>query len=49
VPRPGNNVHIPLKEEEAIRALFKVKPTKDMPRPGANPATKKKKRVKRKK
>jgi hypothetical protein len=33
VPHPGNTVHIPLKEEDAIRAFFKVKPTADMPRP----------------
>jgi hypothetical protein len=43
-----NNIHIPLPEEEALRLAFKVKPTKDMPRPGANPQKKavKKKRHK---
>src|SRR6185437_15165105 len=35
VPRPGNNVHIPLSEKDALRALLKVKPTEEMPRPGA--------------
>jgi hypothetical protein len=35
--KQGNNVHIPLPEKEALRLLFKVKPTEDMPRPGANP------------
>jgi hypothetical protein len=46
VPRPGNTVHIPLPEEKAIRLLLKVKPTADMPRPGANPTGPKKKRAK---
>lgn len=35
VPRPGDKIHIPLPEDEALRLLGKVKPTKDMPRPGA--------------
>lgn len=35
VPRPGDAIHIPLKTDEALRALLKVKPTADMPRPGA--------------
>lgn len=35
VPRPGDTIHIPLKTDEALRALLKVKPTADMPRPGA--------------
>jgi hypothetical protein len=34
VPRPGDNVHIPLDEHEALRLMLKVKPTKEMPRPG---------------
>ena len=34
MPRPGDNVHIPLEESEALRLLLKVKPTTDMPRPG---------------
>lgn len=38
---------IPLSTEEAIRLAFKVKPTADMPRPGANP-TKAKKAAKKK-
>jgi hypothetical protein len=33
--RPGwDNIHIPLNTGEALRALLKVKPTADMPRPG---------------
>jgi hypothetical protein len=34
--RPGDNVHIPLEESEALRLLLKVKPTVGMPRPGAH-------------
>lgn len=30
--KPGDNVHIPLKPEVAIKNLLKVKPTADMPR-----------------
>jgi len=41
LPRPGRNVHIPLKTDEALAALLKVKPTKDMPRPGKAKAQKK--------
>jgi hypothetical protein len=41
VPHPGNVIRIQLPEETAIRAFFRVKPTADMPRPGANPKTKK--------
>jgi hypothetical protein len=37
VPGAGNNVPIPLEEREALRLLLKVKPTAEMPRPGANP------------
>ena len=36
VPRPGDNIHIPLAEREALAALLAVKPTADMPRPGAS-------------
>ena len=36
VPRPGDKIHIPLKTDEALRLALKVKPTKDMPRPGAS-------------
>lgn len=35
--RQGNNVHIPLSTEKAIGLLLQVRPTKDMPRPGAHP------------
>jgi hypothetical protein len=44
MPRPGDTIHIPLKESEALAALLKVKPTPDMPRPGANPTRKKPKK-----
>jgi hypothetical protein len=47
MPRTGNTIHIPLPEREALRLLMKVKPTADMPRPGAQ-ATKAKKRPKAK-
>ena len=48
VPHPGDNVHIPLSEKDALRALLKVKPTGEMPRPGAaNKPAKKKSRAKR--
>jgi len=47
VPRPGNTIHIPLKEEDAILAFMRVKPTRDMPRPGANPMKAKRKRAKK--
>jgi hypothetical protein len=42
-PKPGNNIRIPLPEEEALNLLLKVKPTADMPRQ-RNPAAKPKKR-----
>jgi hypothetical protein len=35
VPHPGDKIHIPLKTDEALRLALQVKPTKDMPRPGA--------------
>jgi hypothetical protein len=41
VAHPGNKIHIPLSEREAIRLLGKVKPTADMPRPGASGKKKK--------
>jgi hypothetical protein len=47
VPRPGNNIHIPLETDEAICLLLKVKPTKDMPRPGTNPTKPRAKRTKK--
>jgi len=40
------NIRIPLPENEALRLLGKVKPTADMPRPGAQ-ATKAKPKKKR--
>ena len=48
MPRPGDKIHIPLPEREAVRLLGKVKPTADMPRPGASKskAYKKKPRTK---
>ena len=47
MPRPGDTIHIPLKEEDAILAFMRVKPTADMPRPGANPTKAKRKRTKK--
>lgn len=42
VPHPGNKIKIPVPEDQILRALLKVKPTKDMPRPGTSrpPGTK---------
>ncbi len=37
--RTGANIRIPLKTDEALAALLRVKPTKEMPRPGASKAT----------
>jgi hypothetical protein len=45
--RAGDNIHIPLRETDALRALLRVKPTADMPRPGAQ-ATKAKRKTKKK-
>jgi hypothetical protein len=42
-----SKLRIPLKERDALAGLLAVKPTADMPRPGANP-TQKKKPAKRK-
>ena len=36
VSHPGDKIHIPLKTDEALRLALHVKPTKDMPRPGAS-------------
>jgi hypothetical protein len=47
VPHPGDKIHIPLPFKEAVRGLLKVKPTQDMPRPGAQPTKPKKQRAKR--
>ena len=35
MPKPGDTIHIPLSFEQTIGAVLKVKPTADMPRPGA--------------
>jgi hypothetical protein len=45
--RTADNIHIPLKTEDAILAFMKVKPTADMPHPGANSMKAKRKRVKK--
>ena len=45
--KPGNKIHIPTSTNKALAALLKVKPTPDMPRPGAHPS-KPKKRTKHK-
>lgn len=42
MPKPGDTIHIPLKERDALRGLLAVKPTAEMPRPGASPIAKKK-------
>ena len=36
MPKPGDNICIPLAEPIALAGLLKVKPTADMPRPGAH-------------
>jgi len=38
--KPGNKIRIPLPEKKALELLLKVKPTADMPRPGAHPSKK---------
>jgi hypothetical protein len=43
----GNTIHIPLSEQEALAGFLKVKPTEDMPRPGANPTSNKKAKKKK--
>jgi hypothetical protein len=35
MPRTTDNIRIPLSEGEAVTLLGRVKPTADMPRPGA--------------
>ena len=42
MPKSGNKIHIPLPEKEALSLLLKVKPTVDMPRPGAQGSKSKK-------
>jgi len=37
----AEKIYIPLTWDEAVRRLLRVKPTADMPRPGANPSTRK--------
>jgi len=48
MPRPGDKIKIPLSAREAVRLLGKVKPTADMPRPGASKAKPKAKKAKKK-
>lgn len=36
MPRPGDTLHVPMKEAEFLSGLMKVKPTVEMPRPGTN-------------
>jgi hypothetical protein len=38
MPKPGNEIRIPLPEKEAVDLLLKVRPTAEMPRPGAQPS-----------
>jgi hypothetical protein len=45
----GDSIRIPLSEQDALAGLLKVKPTANMPRPGANPTGKKKARKTKKK
>lgn len=42
--KPGDLIRIPLPEKQALSLLLKVKPTADMPRPGAHPGKPKRKR-----
>jgi hypothetical protein len=49
MPKPGDNIHIPLPERDALAGLLRVKPTADMPRPGAQAMTAKRKAKPRKK
>jgi hypothetical protein len=43
VSRSHDPIRIPLSEREALRLALQVKPTKEMPRPGATKAAQKKK------
>jgi hypothetical protein len=45
--KPETNIHIPLRTDEAISLIARVKPTKDMPRPGAQATKAKPKRKQR--
>lgn len=44
MPKNGNKLRISLTEKQALDLLLKVKPTADMPRPGAHPGKPKGKR-----
>jgi hypothetical protein len=46
MPREGDTLRIPMKESELLAGLLKVKPTAEMPRPGANPTEPKKRKRK---
>jgi hypothetical protein len=35
MPKPGNKIHIPPPQKQAVDPLLKVKPTPEMPKPGA--------------
>ena len=39
MPKPRNESHVPT-EDEILAAILKVKPTPDMPKPGAQPSKK---------
>jgi hypothetical protein len=47
--KPGDAIHIPLNERDVLVGLLAVKPTAEMPRPGANPMTRKPKKKRAKK
>jgi hypothetical protein len=40
--KPGDTLNVPLAESEFLAGLMKVKPTAEMPRPGAHAVTPKK-------
>lgn len=46
VPRNADNIKIPLTTDEALRLELKVKPTKDMSKPGASGGAKKRAEIK---
>ena len=47
MPHPDIVPHISIPEEKALAALLRVKPTANMPRPGAHPMKAKGKRAKK--
>ena len=49
MPKPATNIHIPLRTDEAISLIARVKPTAEMPRPGAQAMKAKPKRKRGKK